>query len=197
MQKTPALTSQVKLAALQLDGYYVRALSISVRPGLDDATRFVLSAGLNIQPAQAMEASPPFPDMLTNMSKHTSAPHKYRLIFQVKSPEKEDEKVPYVYNLELVGFLTVLRKKLTGEEEEFVLQNATMILYSTAREILAAATSRGPFPALLLPTVNFTIPTLANPQPKQTPATDTKKLTLAEKKQTGKKSSAKSGKIKS
>jgi len=54
-----------------------------------------------------------------------------------------------------VGFFKVLFAESLGKDEILVRVNATTLLYTTAREVIASATSRGPYPGVLLPAVSF------------------------------------------
>ena len=55
----------------------------------------------------------------------------------------------------MIGFVTVAESVAEHKIERFAQINGTSLIFAAAREIIKAATSRGPFQALLLPTVTF------------------------------------------
>src|SRR5713101_1626253 len=68
------------------------------------------------------------------------------------SPESNS---PYSFLLEMVGFIEVAESLSDDRIERFAQINGTSLIFAAAREIIKAATSRGPFKPLLLPTVTF------------------------------------------
>lgn len=70
------------------------------------------------------------------------------------SPGKE-ENIPYRFSINLVGFFELHRKESNSTTDILVAIGAPSILYSTAREILASITGRGPWNAILLPMADF------------------------------------------
>jgi len=55
----------------------------------------------------------------------------------------------------MIGFIRVADSVTEENIERFVRINGTSLIFSAAREIIRAVTSRGPFQPLLLPTVTF------------------------------------------
>lgn len=68
------------------------------------------------------------------------------------SPESNS---PYSFLVEMIGFIDVAESVSDDRIERFARINGTSLVFGAAREIVKAATSRGPFPPLLLPTVTF------------------------------------------
>jgi preprotein translocase subunit SecB len=69
----------------------------------------------------------------------------------------------------MVGFMHVLETYPSDKIDLLVAVNGPALLYSSAREIIASITGRGPFPAIVLPSVNFLrkVPTEADLSPKK------------------------------
>jgi preprotein translocase subunit SecB len=154
---------QVEPAKIQFDGYYVRDLQFSVRENPEEMSSLVLGTGLNIHPAQAMEVLPPSVKVEVDFSKNAEDPLNYRIVLRLESTEDSEEKsCPYSFVLETVGFFSMTDSEPSEDTDFLATYNGVMLLYSTAREILASVTNRGPFPALLLPTAKFSAKSEAN-----------------------------------
>lgn len=93
----------------------------------------------------------------------TDDPRRWRLILTVGTEASEEEKLPYRFNLECVGFFTVSPEVEEKKIPFLVHANGAAILYSSAREFLLMITSRGPWGGFYLPTTNFLQP----PQPER------------------------------
>ncbi len=70
--------------------------------------------------------------------------------------EDKDQIIPYEISLLAVGLFVV--DEDWDDPEKLLGINGASILYSAAREYLITITSRGPWPALVLPTVSFLPP---------------------------------------
>jgi preprotein translocase subunit SecB len=67
----------------------------------------------------------------------------------------DGENIPYAFTLEISG-LVAAHPSMTGEKLERAIQvNGPSLLFGAAREILRAATGRGPFPPVIIPSTNF------------------------------------------
>lgn len=66
-----------------------------------------------------------------------------------------DQNAPYSFSAKIVGFFRVNPKLPEDKVETYIETNATSVLYSTLREIVSTITAKGPYSALLLPTVSF------------------------------------------
>lgn len=155
MLETP-IELRVEPARFRIDGYYVRDLHFSVRENLDETTNLVLGTGLNVQPAQAMQVLPPDVKLEVQFSKGEEDPLKFRVDLRLESVDGDEaESSPYSFALEVVGYFSMPEAEPSPETDATAGYNGLMILYSTAREILASVSNRAPFPALLLPTATF------------------------------------------
>lgn len=88
----------------------------------------------------------------------TDDPRRWRLILTVGTEAAEEEKLPYKFNLECVGFFTVSPEVEEKKIPFLVHANGAAILYSSAREFLLMVTNRGPWGGFYLPTTNFLQP---------------------------------------
>ena len=71
-------------------------------------------------------------------------------------PENEDERIPYAIHLIAIGLFQV--DEDWDDKEELLRINGASILYSAAREFIITISSRGPWPAAVLPTTSFLPP---------------------------------------
>jgi preprotein translocase subunit SecB len=139
----------------QLEGYYVKSLQYSVRTELEDSSKLALTSGLHIQPFKPMAGHTLTPQCEIEGSQHVKDESRFRIALTVSSGKGEEDLPPYVFEVTLIGFFKIVGLTPTPAVKGFVLNNAATILYSSARELIASATGRGPFPALVLPTVTF------------------------------------------
>lgn len=144
-------------ATVQLDGYYIRELRFGVGESLAKRAKFMLGTGLHIQHPDIITCPGVGINFAVDFAQNIKDESKYKVQLQVHSDQagKDD---PYTFDIQLVGYFSVEDgvKPFPGLDV-FVHRNAVMILYSTAREIIASVTSRGPFPALILPTLSFNV----------------------------------------
>lgn len=151
-----ALPFEVAPAHIQLDGYYIRELRCAVRADFDEEAKFAMGTGLHVQQSGIMLCPPLTTNLVIESGQNKKDPSKFRVVLQIESNE-EEEQTPYTFDIHLVGYFSLRDAKpppFAGMELEMY-RNAVMILYSTAREVIASVTGRGPFPALILPTLYF------------------------------------------
>lgn len=181
----------VEVSPLQLEGYYVREFDFRVRPDLLEGQPLVMQFGLHPQLSGLFNPG----DMTVGMQAGIAFNHQdpYRLMAQleVRSQNAPEIRSPYDFRVVMVGFFR-LGAEPPPEQMQLALdalkRTALSVLYSAAREYIAGATSRGPFPGIILPTA---VISLDEPSEQEQPA-GTKK---ARRKSTAKKS-AKKGRAK-
>lgn len=142
-------------ARLKIDAYYVREFFFSVRGNLDETARLAVGTGLHVQARDVMTVPDPSVRVELEAGSHSKDVAKQRVILQVASGDEDGS--PYIFKVTIVGYFSVRGDKPSEEEALEHYRNAATILYSTAREIVASATARGPFPAYLLPTLAFIV----------------------------------------
>jgi preprotein translocase subunit SecB len=165
---------QIGSAALQLDGYYVKELHCAVRADSDQTAKFALGTGLHVQQPGIMTCPEVTTKLTVEIGQNKRAESKFRVLLQIESDEIDE--IPYSFDIQLVGFFSVVGVKPFIGMDVFVSRNAVMLLYSTAREVIASATGRGPFPALILPTLTFDITEKVRATIKEKAEAEVKKL---------------------
>jgi preprotein translocase subunit SecB len=88
---------------------------------------------------------------------------------RIEQPPIKGKNIPYTFVLEMQGQVAA-HPSLEGEELQRAIQvNGPSMLFGSAREILRAATGRGPFAPIIIPSTNFfqrlPAPPVAEPTP--------------------------------
>jgi preprotein translocase subunit SecB len=86
-------------------------------------------------------------------------PHRYFVKLEMRLLGTEASPTPYAIDLEMIGIFTC---GITDEEKrrQLVDINGPAVLYGSIRELVMQVTSRGPYPAVVLPTVSFVPPSV-------------------------------------
>jgi preprotein translocase subunit SecB len=125
-------------APLQLESFFVEALSYRAREGFD----------LKQLPLERV-------DVTVNSLQPKDAPNRLMVRLEVKIEQQESSNARCDLDLRLVGFFALpvgLNQKLRTAMQA---QNAPSILYGVARQIVAETTGNGPWGKVFLPTMNF------------------------------------------
>lgn len=166
----------MQASPLQLEGYFLKELQFSLADGLTaipSASAKYDAIGIKVD---------------TDTTLRDGDPLKWRCELTVESGGESDKKTPYTFRITFVGFFRVSKGYPAERVEIMARTNAPAVLYSAAREALVPLTSRGPYAAIVLPSVTFLEPT---PPPTQTEGLSEKRLT---KRIPGKKSTRKPAK---
>lgn len=145
----------MELSPLQLEGYYVKSLEFSLRPTVEEAATFSAAPGLQFFPNEIGEIDPLTINFSGGGGPNSKDISRWKFNLRIKSEIPADSNYPYEFSLEIVGFFKVFFDEPLGKDEILLRVNATTLLYTTAREAIASATSRGPYPSVLLPAVSF------------------------------------------
>jgi preprotein translocase subunit SecB len=70
----------------------------------------------------------------------------------------EESQPPYTFEITMTGYFGVDERLTEQKASDLVTFNGPAVLYGSIREIVFQMTSRGAFPQLVLPTVNFIHP---------------------------------------
>ena len=127
---------------LQLNQYFLSGLNYSVNPDFDP------ELDVNIK---LTDISVDYETVPLNQETNREWQVELKVGF---SPSVESNS-PYAFSAEIVGFFSVSEKVRDDKVVFYIETNATSVLYSTLREIVYTITAKGPFRALLLPTVCF------------------------------------------
>lgn len=95
---------------------------------------------------------------------------QWQITLRIALNASPDSNSPYSFLVEMIGFIDVNESVTEDRIERFARINGTSLVFAAAREIIKAATSRGPFPPLLLPTVTFWEPKPEAPTQEQSTA---------------------------
>jgi preprotein translocase subunit SecB len=147
----------MKAAQVQVINYFVSELQfVANRDFKKDAPSHVSAD--NLQVAQEVSAN-------------AENDRQWQITLRVALNASPESNSPYSFLLEMVGFVSVADSVSADRIERFARINGTSLIFAAAREIIKAATSRGPFAPLLLPTVTFWEPKPeAAPKPETSPA---------------------------
>lgn len=82
---------------------------------------------------------------------------EFGLRLQLSLKPKKEGGYPYIINISIEGFFTVLKdlKQEGFDRENFVAINGSAVLFGVLREMIMMLTSRFPAGPVMLPTVNF------------------------------------------
>ncbi len=79
----------------------------------------------------------------------------WQLTLNISYKPKSDINYPYSFCITIVGFFELFPKFEEDKKMKILTVSGSSILYGTAREIVRANTSRGPWLEILLPTYSF------------------------------------------
>jgi preprotein translocase subunit SecB len=131
----------MNVAPLQLNYYFITDLRITARYKFDTKKEQKYSVkNLNSD---------------VKYLRHKKEPKKWQVTLNLKYTAQPDENIPYEFAITIIGLFEVHKKRPDAEVIPLVHINAPAILYSSAREVIATMTGRGPWDSILLPSVNF------------------------------------------
>jgi preprotein translocase subunit SecB len=162
------MNASVQFSALQLEGYYVVALSFNARPASLEPN-FIMQGGIGVQHDGVYKADPLTINVNGAANPHPEDPHRWQHVLTVSSRTPAEREYPYDFVVTLVGYFIIGDIVPVDQREAFVRINGASILYSAARDLLATVTGRGPLPSVVLPVVSFAIN--AEPEQEQNPST--------------------------
>ncbi len=166
----------VDFANLQLEGYYVEHIHYSARRVDDEELPSVdLTPGLHVQSTKPIGDLPYNVVISVEVGQHLKDASRFMVVLRVESDEEENIS-PYLFDVTLVGYFRS-QVEMPDTLQPYLTTNAAMILYSSARELLASITGRGPFPALVLPTLRFDTDREAKLLRRMSPKSTTKRPT--------------------
>ena len=186
----------VQISPLQLEGYYVREFHFIARTLLGGDPPLVLQTGLHPQLDGRFDPGDLTVNLRAGGVANPQEPTRLTAVVEIQSQTAPEIKIPYDFRVVIVGYFR-LHPELPPEDTERAMEalktTAASVLYSSARELIASVTGRGPFPAIILPTVVITLDeftTQGHPTAgkKGKPKGATKKAAGKKGKKTGKKS---------
>ncbi len=175
----------VQISALHLEGYYVTELTFKVRP-LQGEPQFQMHGGIGVQHGGTFVPDSITINVQTGAVQHPEELDRWQHILTVTSQIPPEKKYPYDFQITLVGYFKVSEQVPPERREAFIKVNAASVLYSAAREALAAATGRGPLPCVVLPTIAFVLAPEQKQLPERTAKAQARGKKAAKKKATKK-----------
>lgn len=131
----------MKAAQIQLTNYFVSELQFAAnRDFKADSPSNVTADELQV----AYQASP-----------KADNKRQWQITMRIALNASPESNSPYSFLTEMIGFIDVAESVSDDYIERFARINGTSLVFAAAREIIKAATSRGPFKPLMLPTVTF------------------------------------------
>lgn len=143
-------TTPFTISPLKLESYFITELSYAVKSEFEGRV------------GQSIASEFPSLHARVDASRSDDDPLRWRCALRVESDDQASTNFPYSIRVALVGYFAVSADYQSESAEALARVNGTSILYSAAREALAAATGRSGFAAIVLPSVRF-LPT--NPAP--------------------------------
>jgi len=132
----------MKLAPLQLTDYFVLSIHVEALADHDPGKE----QDLDVANLQVTENCVPAGE---------DKPHRFLIDLIIKQEALEGKNLPYSYELHMIGFIEVSPNLPEDRVQRAVETNGPSMLFGAAREILRAATGRGPYGPLLIPSTTF------------------------------------------
>ncbi len=133
-------------APLQLQDYWVDFIQVRTNPDFDPKA----AADLDLETLDVQSDVAPIP--IENVEKIGTA---WMVTLAIRQTIPDKRNIPYEFSLDIAGVVAV-HPSYTGEKLANVIQvNGPSMLFGAAREILRAATGRGPYPPVIIPSTNF------------------------------------------
>lgn len=92
---------------------------------------------------------------VTELRQSQDNPLEYQLQLTIHSDSAEGKIKGYDITLDVVGFIEADRDYPEEQRDGMISVVGASLLYGAARDFLYTITSRGPFPAVYLPTISF------------------------------------------
>lgn len=142
----------MKLAPLQLERYFLTDLTCQANP------QFKADKEIKFQEKDL--------EVAAAVSPIKDKPQQWQVSLNIKLQPAPDANSPYSFCLNLVGVICWVGPEQPEDKLEAILRtNGPSMLYGVAREMARDLTARGPFPALVLPSVSFIPDAPAAPAP--------------------------------
>src|SRR5438105_2919949 len=131
----------MRAAQIELTNYFVSELQFSANWAFDPKAE----SSISIQDLQVIPTANAKPD----------SRREWQITLRVSLNAPPERNAPYTFLIEMIGFIHVDDSVTDDRVERLARINGTSLVFSAIREIIRAATSRGPYKPVLLPTVSF------------------------------------------
>jgi preprotein translocase subunit SecB len=136
----------MKLAPLQLADYFLTDLSLQANPDFD-------SSNPADDPVETMVVVPSYSQSASEEGQDT----RWLVILEISQTISDGANLPYAFNLRIQGTVIVSSHIVGNKLQRAIHANGPAMLFGAAREIIRAATGRGPWPAVIIPSTNFLV----------------------------------------
>jgi preprotein translocase subunit SecB len=134
------------LAPLQLSDYWLDSVSVRTNSNFDPKRE----ADLEVDSIKVKSDV-----KLLKSDNQAEAGTVWMVFLEIRQSLPEGKNIPYEFSLEMCGIVAA-HPSLTDEKRERAVQvNGPSMLFGAAREILRAATGRGPYAPVIIPSTNF------------------------------------------
>jgi preprotein translocase subunit SecB len=150
----------MNLAPLQLADYFITELSLKANPDF-------YSSKPADDGVESLSVIPQYSQSKDNGDHGT----EWLVSLEISHTIPESANFPYAFTLRIQGTV-IASPHLTGARLQRAMHaNGPAMLFGAAREIIRAATGRGPWPAVIIPSTNFlsNLPPLVAPADNGTP----------------------------
>ncbi len=134
------------LAPLQLSDYWLDSLHVRTNPDFDPNRE----ADLEVD---SMEVKSDL--KLLKSANKEEAGTVWMVFLEIRQSMPEGKNIPYEFSLEMCGIVAAHPSLIDETLERSVQVNGPSMLFGAAREILRAATGRGPYAPVIIPSTNF------------------------------------------
>jgi len=132
----------MKLSPLQLTDYFVHSIHVEALADYDPGK----DQDLDIDSLQVTENC---------FRANGNHPNRFAIDLVIKQDALAGKNLPYSYELHMIGFIEVSPNFPEDKLQRAVETNGPSMLFGAAREILRAATGRGPYGPVLIPSTTF------------------------------------------
>ena len=169
----------MKPAPLQLTDYFITSLKLEANPSYDPQ-----------KPSETKLETLQVVNEVEGLSEGQSEGSEWQVSLRIKQEIPEDENIPYSFDLNIQGIIFAYSSIPAERLERAVRANGPAMLFGAAREIIRAATGRGPWSPVIIPSTNF----LTGLPPLEAKKKTAKKKKAASKTTTTKKATKKTAK---
>lgn len=167
----------MKLAPLQLADYFLTDLTLQANPDFD-------SSKPADDPVETLVVVPRYSQSESEEGLDT----KWLVILEISQTIPDGANLPYAFTLRIQGTVIVSSHLVGNKLQRAIHANGPAMLFGAAREIIRAATGRGPWPAVIIPSTNFLVGLPPLEMPPSDPKTPAPKKKSAAKKSAAKRS---------
>lgn len=161
------------LAPLQLSDYWLESIHVGTNPQFDPNREAELEV-------DSMEVKSDV--KLLKSDNQADVGTVWLVSLGIRQSIPEGKNIPYEFSLEMCGFVAAHPSLIDEKLERAVQVNGPSMLFGSAREILRAATGRGRYAPVIIPSTNFfqripASPALPEPNPGKAAKRAAKKIT--------------------